>query len=108
MTLVQRKRRGRKDNVILGSSSRYKGNIKSRGEICIIVCLKDQDIEPMELKSYMRDNFHVELECTKLKTRYDTYSSFKVEGHCADPGIFLDPSKWPVDILVKKFFKPRS
>ena len=109
MTLVQRKRRGRKDNVILGSSSKYKGNIKSRGRyVSLFVSRLDPGIEPMELNSYIRDNFHVELECTKLKTRYDTYSSFKVEGHCADPGIFLDPSKWPVDILVKKFFKPRS
>ena len=54
MTLVQRKRRGRKYNVILGSSSRYKGNIKSRGRyVSLFVSRLDPVIEPMELKSYI-------------------------------------------------------
>ena len=48
------------------------------------------------------------LECTKLKTKYDTYSSYKVEGYCKDPKILFESSKWPENILLKRFFKPKS
>ena len=108
MTKVQRRRRRRKENVIVGSSVGLKGGIKSRGRyLSLFISRLDPDVEPNVVKQFISENFEIQVECTKLKTRYDSYSSFKVEGYCNDPSIFLESSKWPENILVKKFYNSK-
>ena len=78
MTLVQRRRRRRKENVIVGSSVGLKGGIKSRGRyLSLFISRLDPDVEPNIVKQFISENFEIQVECTKLKTRYDSYSSFK-------------------------------
>ena len=105
----QPKRRQRRNAVIVGTCDGQNRTIKSRGRfMSLFISRLDPDIEPDLLETYIKDNFNVVLECTKLKTKYDTYSSYKVEGYCKDPKIFFEASKWPENILVKRFFKPKS
>ena len=49
-----------------------------------------------------------DIKCTKLPTKFDTYSSFKLEIIGVDIKDALNLELWPVGILVKKFYSPRS
>lgn len=50
------------------------------------------------------DNF----DCEKLKTRYETYCSFKITLTENFVSTVLDPSFWPVGTLVKRFVTPKK
>ena len=49
----------------------------------------------------------VDLKCEKLKTRHESYASFKVEGLCQDRSVFFNAEMWPQSVLVKRFYKPK-
>ena len=66
------------------------------------------DMEEEEVKQYVNSEFLVDFTCEKLQTRYDSYSSFKVEGFCDNVDMFYDASKWPKGVLVRKYFPPRK
>lgn len=50
------------------------------------------------------------LNVEQMNTRYDSYRSFKItlNGSGKEPGEFLDPSKWPKNWFVRKFFEVRK
>ena len=60
-----------------------------------------------DMQSYLKDELEVDSKCTKLKTRFDTYSSFKIEAQCCEGIDLLDPGMWPAGLLVKQFFEKR-
>ena len=108
MTLEQRRRRRLKENVIVGSSVGLKGGITSGGRyLALFKSRLDPDVEPNVVKQFISENFEIQVECTKLKTKYDSYSSFKVEGYCNYPSLFVESSKWPENILLKKFYNSK-
>ena len=45
--------------------------------------------------------------CDKLKTKFDTYASFCVTVNMQYLNKLLNPSIWPENVLVRKFFKPK-
>ena len=83
--------------------------VRSKGRfVSFFVSRLDPEVEVTQLQDYVKNQFNVEFNCEKLRTRYDSYSSFKIEGYCKDPKMFYDSSKWPENFLVKKFYKPLS
>ena len=68
----------------------------------------DPDCDHLELEQYIKSKFDIELVCTRLETKYDTYASFKAEGYCKNPTMFYNPDMWPESILVRRYFKSRE
>lgn len=69
-----------------------------------------------KIESYIYDNFkkissseqpHIEL--TKLVTKFPTkYSSFKLSVDASLQSVLMDPSFWPSQVAVRRFFQPRN
>lgn len=47
-----------------------------------------------------------DIVCTKLKTRFDTYSSFRITMTGISFKDSLNPENWPDGVLIKRFFLP--
>ena len=103
-------RRSRKTNFVVGTSASPNGhrlNIHKR-HISLFVTRLDPDTDPGEVKDYVKSKFKADLNCTKLKTRYDSYSSFKIEGFCENIDEFFKADNWPCNVLIRKFYKPKD
>jgi hypothetical protein len=61
-----------------------------------------------DMESYLKDELNIQAKCHKLKTRYDTYASFKIEAQCSSDTDILNPDMWPKGLLVKPFFERRE
>ena len=44
--------------------------------------------------------------CTKLKTKFDSYSSFRIMLNGINFKDSLNPESWPSDVLIKRFYSP--
>ena len=60
------------------------------------------------IKNFAKTSLNIDVTCEKLETRYNTYSSFRVDGICSDPNVMYNPDKWPCGVLVRKFYVKRS
>jgi hypothetical protein len=106
---VLKKRNRIRNTMVVGTSSSGHGDLKSRGRyVSLFISRLDPDCDSVELEKYIKGKFEIDLSCTKLDTRYDTYASFKAEGYCKNPAMFYDANMWPESILVRRYFKPRE
>ena len=44
--------------------------------------------------------------CTKLKTKFDSYSSFRITLNGINFKDSLNPESWPNGVLIKRFYSP--
>ena len=58
-----------------------------------------------DMEDYIRDVHHMSSTCNKLKTKYDSYASFKVEVRCESIADFCSPEKWPARAYIRKFLQ---
>ena len=106
--LVSYKRKPDK-TMVVGKAKTAQTGLVGRGRyVSLFVSRLDPEVETDKVKAYVNDTFSVSFECERLNTRYDTYSSFKVEGYCKDPSAFYDSENWPENVLVRRFFKPKT
>ena len=107
--LVVSRNKRRPKKVIYGTSGTggHQLRIQNR-RLSIFLSRLMPDMEEEEVKQYVNSEFLVDFTCEKLQTRYDSYSSFKVEGFCDNVDMFYDASKWPKGVLVRKYFTPRK
>jgi hypothetical protein len=49
-----------------------------------------------------------DIKCIKLKTKHDTYSSFKIDLLSQGNVDIYDPELWPHGTLVRRFFQPKK
>jgi hypothetical protein len=95
--------------LIVGKSGTASGRLRiQKQRICLFLSRLMPDVETNDIKSYIRDQFKVDVMCEKLKTRFETYSSFKIEGFCDNVKLFYDAEQWPMGVLVRRFFPPRD
>lgn len=59
------------------------------------------EITESNISTYVQENFNILAKVTKVKTRYDTYSSFHVNCQCEDPEVLIKPDMWPDGTLIK-------
>jgi hypothetical protein len=106
-TLVGSRRR--RPNYIVGKGHGGITRLAGKGRfVSLFVSRLEPDVEQETVKKYVDDKFKVDFVCEKMKTRYDSYASFKIEGYCKDPDVFFEENNWPEDILVRRFYKPRN
>ena len=95
--------------MVVGKAKTAQTGLVGRGRnVSLFVSRLDPEVETYKVKAHVNDTFSVSFECERLNTRYDTYSSFKVEGYCKDPSAFYDSENWPENVLVRRFFKPKA
>lgn len=70
----------------------------------------DPSTKEEEIDSYVKNQFSElkKVECMQLKTRYETYSSFKVSLYGVSFKDSLLCENWPEGILVKRYFPPTN
>ncbi len=68
----------------------------------------DPDTKCDDIIEYARDNLKMSITCEKLQTKFDTYSSFKIDVTCIDPSTLLNCDKWPAGVLIRKFYVKKS
>ena len=95
--------------MIVGTSGNGKDKLRSqKRRFSLFVSRLKPDVTDDDVKDFVDRMFDVTCDCEKLETRYDTYSSFKINVNCNDISMFFDAEKWPAGVLVRKFFSPRS
>lgn len=72
-------------------------------KVSIFISRLQPDVTKETVEQFLTDADVDNIECEKLKTRYETYSSFKVTLTEIFADKVLDPSFWPAGTLVKRF-----
>ncbi|KAI8494375.1 hypothetical protein Bbelb_276010 [Branchiostoma belcheri] len=105
--LVQRKK-PRSRAVVGTATSSSLSAAKSRPAEIFVTRLKP-DTQLCDLEKFLDDNLSEKcsVSCTKLKTRYDGYSSFCIAVDKNAVPELLSPSFWPCWILVRRFHSRR-
>lgn len=61
-----------------------------------------------DIVSFMKSEHEKDVTCEKLKTKFDTYSSFKVSTTYEHSELVMSPDSWPKGILIRKYFEPKA
>lgn len=77
-------------------------------KISIFISRLDPDVSKETVEQYLNEANVDNVECEKLKTRYETYSSFKLTLAENSVSKVLDPTFWPEGTLVKRFVTPKK
>ena len=65
------------------------------------------DTSTLEIESFAKTQFShaISISCTKLKTKYDSYSSFHITLTGITFSEFVNSENWSEGVLVKRFFE---
>ena len=74
----------------------------------IFVSRLDPALDPKVLEAHVERSVGFTVTAEKLKTRYNTYSSYHITALCDDPKKLLSADLWPVNALVRWFYNKRS
>ena len=102
--VVTRKKR---QKFVVGSGTRN-GLISNGHNVSLFVSRLKPETEPAAIEDYIVDVFNVSMTCEKLKTKFNFYSSFKIEGYCKNIEEFYNPDKWPDSVLVRRYWPPKK
>ena len=61
----------------------------------------DPDITAEQLTGYLQKETKLTVQVEKVKTKFDTYSSFHIKCRCEKPEIFMDENLWPEKAYVR-------
>ena len=95
------------NNAIIGKKDGSSSNLSvCKGKFAsVFVTRFAPDTSAEDVKSYVESNLKVKVKCEKLNTKYDTDTSFKVEGNMQNPGDLMNPEAWPEGILIRRFYQ---
>lgn len=106
-TTVRRKR----STPIIGNKWACKlASVAPKRSVTLFVSRCMPDTKEEDLKSFLASTFRARVEVLKLKTKFDTYASFKVTLVFSDLSLdaalcmAADPANWPEGLLVRRFF----
>ncbi|XP_041374707.1 uncharacterized protein LOC121387610 [Gigantopelta aegis] len=94
----------RKKPVVIGTaqSSALRG-VKST-PVPVFVTRLAPGTKESDILDYVRSVLGIDVWCEKLRTRYDTYSSFKILVDSKNIDKLMSPNVWPEEVLVRKFY----
>ena len=98
---VQGKKSKRKPRGITGAGKSELKIVKPKRLANVFTSCFDPLVTVEELKGYLEQKTNLEVEVEKVKTRFDTYSSFHVKCRCEDPETFMDQNNWPEKAFVR-------
>ena len=106
---VEVRRRKRNKNCVVGTLGNGSNGFASQGQyVSLFISRLKPETSVKSVTDYIKSSFQVDMKCEKLKTKYEGYSSFKVEGLCDDRSIFFNAEKWPKSTLVRRFFNHKQ
>lgn len=92
-----------KNNVVIGTSE-VKNNLKSASRRThFFVSRVSPDTTCDEVLTFLKSKEVTDTECVEIKTRFQTYKSFKVGVSSDKENFILDPNFWPSGVLVRHF-----
>ena len=106
--MVKRKRaepkKKKASKAVIGTGNAGTIKAKAGRYVAVFVSRLDPDTTETDLEHYIQDNHNVANKCTRLKTKYEGYSSVKVEAMCADISGLYSPVKWPAGAYIRTIF----
>ena len=94
--------------LVIGQNSTQRLKVNRKRVMKIFVSRLQPETTENELQKYLKEDFGLDSKCTKLKTRYDSYASFKIDIMCDPTFDVYSPKIWPKGLLVKRFFENNS
>ena len=70
----------------------------------MFVSRSESDTTEADIERVVHETHQPASTCTKLKSKHDSYASFKVEVMCQNISDFYSPDKWPAGIYLRRFF----
>ena len=112
-TLVEaknnKKKKSKKTNAVIGTRDGPNELKTVDGRfVCVFVSRLSPSVTEEEVIRYVKSVHNLTAKCVKLNTRYDNYTSFKVEANCKSVDEFYAPENWPAGVYVRKFFNPKN
>ncbi|KAJ8278486.1 hypothetical protein GJAV_G00088130 [Gymnothorax javanicus] len=103
--VVDRSRK--KKNMVLGMSQQA-SNLKvisvPKRPFSVFVTRLDPETSCEDITDYVRDFMKLSVKCEQLKSKYDSYASFKVSTS-VNPSLLLEPGNWAAGLLVCRFYE---
>ena len=110
LTTASYKRHPKKNNrksIVCTGANNTQIAIRSAPKKAIFVTRLAPDTTHVKLNNYLATVMKIKnSECTRLKTRFNTYSSFHISIDEQDIEKIMDPEAWPVGILISQFHGP--
>ena len=76
--------------------------------LSVFISRLDPTLSINELSLYIRSVHTLDDKCVKLKTKHDSYASFKINVVCNNASKFFNPENWPAGVYQRKFFNPKD
>ena len=83
--------------------------VKSVRRVSLFVSRLPPDTDAQTIQEYVKEQVGAtEVVATRLKSRFDSYASYRLD--LSDPSVsdVLDPEIWAQGLLVRRFFTRRS
>ena len=103
-TSVKRKRTATKPKAVIGTKCATTLKAKAGRFTAVFVSRLDPDTTEADMELYVRETHNLKSTCSKLRSKHDSYASFKVEVFCQNLSDFYSPDKWPAGIYLRRFF----
>ena len=107
-TLVQRKKRATRTKTVIGTRGESSVKARTGRYIAVFVSRILPDTTEEEMQEYVQETHNMPSKCTKLQTKYNDYSSFKVEVMSDNVSEVYNPEKWPVGAYIRRFYNGRA
>jgi len=103
-------RRKKKTSVVIGRGLPRDLKVVSNTKITsVFISRLDKDTAEDDLARFFDSNNVLSaVKCEKLKTKYDTYSSFKVDIRYSNIKDVYDGVNWPAGIFLRKYFNIKN
>ena len=76
--------------------------------LSVFISRLDPTVSIDELSLYIKSVHNLDANCEKLKTKYDSYASFKIEVVCNNASKFFNPENWLAGVYLRKFLITRT
>ena len=103
-TVVKRKRTATKPKAVIGTKCATTLKAKAGRFTAVFVSRLDPDTTEDDMERYVRETHNLKSTCSQLRSKHDSYASFKVEVFCQNLSDFYSPDKWPAGIYLRRFF----
>lgn len=103
-----RKPERRMPKPIVGTAAQ--GNIKVvRTKLVSVFATKfSPDLDAETLSEYLSEKLCRDVNCQRIDTASNRYSSFKVCAECNEVAEMFNPELWPEDSVVRRYYEPRK
>ena len=106
-TVVKRKKARRnasKATAVVGKMQHSAVKAKTGRYAAVFVSHLLPDTTTQQMKAFVQEAHHLVSKCSKLETKHDSYSSFKIEVTCDNIADIYDAGKWPEGAYVRRYY----